>query len=307
MYRTRRPFLGALLGGVVFALAAPPANSVMSVDRSGTIAYASFPSFGDAQLFTIDANGRNRIRLLRHNGSDSEPSWSPDGRRIAFTSTSKTSIQGIFVADANGRRVKQLTRHLTPPNDTFLDAHPRWSPDGRRLVFHRYRHNRTDLYVIGADGRGLRKIGPGFEPAWSPDGRKIAFALRLRELGNYDIYVSNPNGSGLRRVTRSPANDMNPDWSLDGQTLAFESRRHDDTDIYTIRSDGTGERRLTRALDYDVAPVWSRNGKWIAFASRRIRTQFDIWVMNRDGSDQTRLTTDLKANDAQPAWRPPAR
>lgn len=298
---------GALLVAMSLALVVMPATAGSAVERDGTVAYARFPSSGEAQLFMMDANGRNRIRLIRHAGSDSEPSWSPDGRRIAFTSTSKASIQGIFVADANGTGLRQLTRHLTPPNAAFLDAHPRWSPDGTRLLFHRYRDNRTDLYVIDANGGGLRKVGPGFEPAWSPDGQKIAFALRIGRYGNYDIYVSNPDGSGRRRVTRSPANDNDPDWSPDGRTLVFESRRKDNTDIYTIGSDGKRERRLTRAAGYDASPVWSPDGKWIAFASRRTRTQFDIWVMDRDGSNQTRLTTDAKADDAQPAWRPAAR
>lgn len=297
----------ALAGAVLAPAAATPVGAGALADRTGTIAYARFTLGADAQLFTVDANGRNRARLIRHNGSDSEPSWSPDGRRIAFTSTNAAANQGIFVASVDGGDIKQLTSHLTPPNATFLDAHPRWSPDGARIVFHRYRNSRTTLFVMNADGSGLRQLGSGFEPAWSPDGRRIAFADRIGALGNYDIYTIDAAGSDRRRVTRSPVNDNDPDWSPDGRTLAFESRRNDNTDIYTIRPDGTGERRLTTAGGYDVAPVWSPNGSWIAFASRRMRSQFDIWVMNRDGSGQTRLTTDVRADEVQPAWRPAAR
>ncbi|MCP9487546.1 MAG: hypothetical protein MSC30_17000 [Gaiellaceae bacterium MAG52_C11] len=286
----------------VVALAIPVSSAAGA--RQGTIAYASFPPAGDAQLYAIDASGGRTTRLIRHAGGDSEPSWSPDGRRIAFTSTSSNSIQGLFVANADGSAIRQLTRHRTSRDAPFLDAHPRWSPDGRRLLFHRYRNNRTTLYLVNADGSAVRRIGSGFEPAWSPDGSRIAFADRIGQFGKYDLYVANPDGTARQRITRNSVNDNDPDWSPDGLRLVFESNRNENTDVYTIRLDGRDERRLTWARGHDVSPVWSPNGRWIAFASRRVRAQFDIWVMNADGSDQTPLTRDPISQDAQPAWRP---
>lgn len=306
---SRRVTFGSVLWLAALTATAHAETATMSTRsatavRSGTIAYARFPPAGISQLFSVEASGRRQTRLLRHDGSDSEPSWSADGRQIAFTSISNELQQGIFVATPDGRRVRQLTRHISTPTSTFLDAHPRWSPDGRQLVFHRFRNSGSTLFVMKADGAALRRLGLGFEPAWSPDGRQIAFARRVGEFGDYDIYIMNADGTRSRRVTTNPANDNDPDWSPDGRWLAFESKRNDNNDIYAIRTDGKGQRRLTHAPGHDVSPVWSPNGKWIAFASHRVQGQFDLFVMNADGSEETRLTRDLRMQDAQPSWRP---
>jgi Tol biopolymer transport system component len=178
---------------------------------------------------------------------------------------------------------------------------------------------RTELYVMNADGSGLRNLtrlawNVG-APAWSPDGR-LAFERRLDptrfggQCGtacNVDIYAMNADGSGQRNLTRNVASDGNPVWSPDGRRIAFVSYRHGPelsrkADVYVMNADGTGQRRLTTNPAGDVAPAWSPDGKTIAFQSYHGR-HWDVHVMNADGTGNRNLTRN-RAQDLSPAWSP---
>ncbi|MDQ3821881.1 MAG: hypothetical protein M3321_01405 [Actinomycetota bacterium] len=269
---------------------------------SGRIAFTRYPRAGDPVVLAISVDGRKTVRLLPERGQNAEPSWSRDGRRLAFTRVDR-GFQGISVAHIASRRIVAITRHRFDPTDLVLDARPRWSPDGRRIVFHRFRESGARLYVVGVDGSGLRQLGPGWEPSWSPDGRWIAFADRPTREDGFDLFLVRPDGTGKRRLTSWPGNERHPEWSPDGRRLVLESDRSGNVDVYVARANGRGARRLTTSSAHDVAGAWSPDGRRIAFASRRVLGQFDIFVMAADGSRETRLTT-APADDAQPSWEP---
>jgi TolB protein len=216
------------------------------------------------------------------------------------------NVGGIFVANAIGRRPIRLTRVQSDPRNPVLDAHPRWSADGRRIVFHRYRTTGSTVYVVNAKGGGLRSLGDGYDPSWSPDGKRIALAAKPPDSDTFNIYVMRPDGRNRTRLTTNPEGDSNPEWSPDGKLIAFDGTAQRDSDIYLVRADGTSRRRLTTTSGADVDATWSPDGKRIVFASRRVGGQFDLYIMKTDGSQQTRLTQ-LPGEEAQPSWqrRPP--
>ena len=163
------------------------------------------------------------------------------------------------------------------------------------------------LYVMDSDGsnRGLLAEGQsGFlsPPSWSPDGTKIAFVSDRS--GNPDIWVTSSEGSELVNLTQNDAKDHSPAWSRDGEWIAFASLR--DAlywELYVMRADGSDVQRLSWWEDAsDLSPTWSPDGTRLAFASKR-DGNWEIYAMDRDGSNLIRLTTD-PADDTNPAWSP---
>jgi Tol biopolymer transport system component len=126
--------------------------------------------------------------------------------------------------------------------------------------------------------------------SWSPDGKALAFTLLKG--GRWDVYAMRADGSQVTRLTnQEDVMNFYTSWSPDGRRIAFSARRGSEakTDIYTINADGTGGRQLTTDPAGDTTPAWSPDGRRIAFVSERDGLQ-QIYVMNSDGSAQTRLT-----------------
>jgi Tol biopolymer transport system component len=146
--------------------------------------------------------------------------------------------------------------------------------------------------------------GPAASHPWTivkNGSRMIAFASN--RTGNLDIYLINPDGSGLTRLTNSPALDADPAWSPDRTKLAFHSERDDNSEIYVMNADGSDVTRLTDNPAIDRNPAWSPDGKRIVFESYRDDGNREIYAMNADGSGQTRLTFN-EALDFDPDWSP---
>lgn len=167
---------------------------------TGKIVFTSYPKGSyDPEIFVMSADGSDRGSLVDY-PSGSDPDWSPDGKKIAFSSG------GVFVMNADGTGQTNLT------NDPAANYAPEWSPDGTKIVFNR--GNEHDIFVMNADGSDQTPLANrrrGLWPTWSPDGTRIAFA----SLGvNSDIFVMNADGSGRASLTNTPAADENdPDWN----------------------------------------------------------------------------------------------
>ena len=197
----------------------------------------------------------------------------------------------------------------TPVPTATPTATPTPQPFQRgRITFASNRDGNSDIYVINADGTGLRRLTDHPEwdqsPAWSPDGQRIAFESFRHD--NWEIYVMNADGSNVTRLTNRPEGDFAPAWSLDGRRIAFESYRDGEgnKEIYVMNADGTGVTRLTNDPAWDGSPTWAPNGLRIAFESERDGNG-DIYVMNSDGTGVIRVTNN-RAWDEAPSWLPTA-
>jgi hypothetical protein len=289
---------GALaLGGPAFA-AYPGAN--------GKIAYEIDDAI-DSDIVVMNANGTGQTNLTNDPSSnpfdDRDPSWSPDGTKIAFARAAEGHMN-IFVmnADASG------AVNLTPGPDTTGQANsgiePTWSPDGTKIAF----NHSGEIWIMNA-ASGVPKVklvpGPaGLEtaPAWSPDGSKIAF------IRDADVYVRTVSGGTITNLTNTPAPgggaEKAPDWSPNGSKIVYERAG----DIWVMNADGSGQTNLTTDInETGQLPAWSPDGTRIVFDSNGFTAPngYDIFTMDANGTNETRIDTGATA-DLDPSWQPVA-
>ncbi|MBS0206449.1 MAG: PD40 domain-containing protein [Planctomycetes bacterium] len=211
----------------------PEYDAVFSPDgKDVLLAYdKASPNQGDIEVYRMSLADRHPVPLATTQGGlshEESPSWSPDGKRFAFSST-KDGNQEIYVANIVGGDWQRLT------DEAGTDAHPAWSPDGKTIAFATDRWGDLEIALMEPDGTNLRRLtdsrGLDDYPAWSPDSRQIAF-LSKRD-GNDEIYVQSPGGPA-RNVTQNPAIDTFPTWTSDGR-LGFVSNRDGGFEIYLLK------------------------------------------------------------------------
>jgi TolB protein len=163
-------------------------------------------------------------------------------------------VQNIYMADYDGANQTRITVART------LELAPAWSPDAKSIAYTSYASGFPDIIVAEIyQGRNNRPAHGSdrvhnFLPAWSPDGSKLAF-MSQRD-GNPEIYIVNRDGSGLRRLTNHPENDVTPTWSPTGNQIAFTSNRTGRPQIWIMNADGSGQQQITRETWCD-RPTWS--------------------------------------------------
>ena len=262
---------------------------------NGTIAFTHYISWPVMEIWRVNPDGSGQQLIIPNEGTDkAEPTWSPDGKKIAFHAG--FPHREIYIANADGSNVLQIT------NNGYDNYEPSWSPDGTKLVFvsNKSGEGRYDIYTMNVTGTNpvrittINNADSYFTPFWSPSGSKIIFTGERD--GNQDIYVINAEGSNQTRLTDNPAIDWGPHWSPDGSKIVFGSDRNGNHDIYVMNADGSNPVNLTNNSASDITPAWSPDGKKIAFARNET-----IWVMNSDGSMQTQLTT---IHGLFPDWQP---
>jgi len=263
----------------------------------GQIAYmAKDNPDADWNIWVMRGDGSDPQRLTNDPADDMAPTWSADGRYIAFVSDREGNKE-IYTMKVDGTQQINLTHH---PSEDWT---PAWSPDGSSIAFASYRDGNWEIYVMDADGANPRRLtrnnAADYGPCWSPDSRYIAF--NSNRAGNWDIYVIGSDGTGLRRLTEDEATDFAPAWSPDGQSIAFESYRDGDMEIYIMAADGSGQRNISNDhYSNEHGPAWARRGTRLLYFSNR-DGGWDIFSMKPDGTEKSNLTLS-PALEQGPVW-----
>jgi TolB protein len=295
---SRLGLVALVLAVTALVASAGSGQARVRTSANGLIAYDSDVA-GPLEIYVMNPDGSAKRRITR-GGQNGVPSWSPDGRWIAFVSNRHRRDE-IYVMNADGSHRRRLTNDR--PSATFAA----WAPDGSKIAYVRNNcDSKCDIYLIRPDGSGKQRLtrsGRNAFPSWSPDSSKIAFTHADAGSDRSDIYVMNADGTGAVNLTANlPGGSYEPAWSPDGTTIAFTYACGGcDEQLAFMNADGTQQRGLIFYYDNEPVPAsepaWSPDGKQIVF-----QTQQTLWVMNADGTAASRVAFD--GDNHNPNWQP---
>ena len=219
--------------------------------------------------------------------------------RVAYIAQSgqpTAPVKRVAVMDLDGTNLT----YLTTGESTVIT--PSWSPKTHHVAYTSFSDGEPHVVVLDLATDKEQPVLPGatsFAPAFAPDGQSLALSVTVN--GNTDIYEAGTGGSGLRRLTTSPAIDTEPAFSPDGKQIVFSSDRSGSQQLYVMNADGTGQRRISFGQGEYGSPAWSADGKRIAFTNI-LGGSMRIGVVDVDGANQKLLT--WGPYDSQPTWGP---
>jgi TolB protein len=259
------------------------------------IAFAG-KSGGSSEIYYVNFDGTEPVKLTSYRSITLTPKWSPDGKQLSFLSY-KENAPDLFVMDLNRRTTRKIlaTGRLNLPGT--------WSADSKRMLVTSSKDGSEEIYILNvADGRLTRLTNdPAIDvsPAWSPDGKQIAFVSDRG--GTPQIYLMDASGANVRRLTFEGGYNTSPAWHPRANRVAYEGRASGNFQIMVMETEGGAPTQLTNN-GRSENPAWSPDGRYIAFVSR-LGGKSRVCVMNSNGTN-IRVIHEGLDNYVSPTWSP---
>lgn len=268
---------------------------------------------GSMQIWNMNSDGSQQRQLTSFKDGACQPAWSPDGQQLAVISPCLQKSSGyyensrIYIVDAEGDHPSLL------PVSSPGDFDPAWSPDGNQIAFTSLRSGVAHIYLYHFNTQDLEELSdsryPDIQPAWRPGAKQLAF---VREKPYNHIWVMSDQGqTQFQLSTSGSVNDNWPVWTPDGESILF-SRSQVSSGIPWLlmlkyEERGSEETRIPRLGQADPGPMAmpsvSPDGEWVTYESWPNGRNHDIYLINLETTEYTRLTTD-PGFDFDPVWRP---
>jgi TolB protein len=254
---------------------------------------------GNKEIYLIDFDGENVRQVTRNKSINILPRWTPDGKKILYTSFMKRNPD-LYATDlASGNNYRISYRNGVNASPTWLS-----DADGEKMILMLKQGNRSHLFLTKVGDKRAIPLTSGLNnyasPSWSPDGKRIAFVSDRS--GTPQIYTMDMLGNNIKRISYQGNYNASPAWSPKGDCIAFCGRQNGFFEIFLATPDGDQVRQLTKGSYNNEDPTWSPDGRYLAFSSTK-EGGAAIYVMNINGTHQRKLTT-LRGNATNPAWSP---
>ncbi|CAG0976875.1 Tol-Pal system protein TolB [Methanosarcinales archaeon] len=257
-----------------------------------TIAYVSYDTSRNQQIFTIKTDGSGRKQLTNDLNRKWDIEWLTD--ELAFMSYDNVGIEKIFIVSLDGSKVRKLLNETIRQGkepikrDRFWGA-ASWNPAEEKILFTSFEKGDEKIFEVNIDGTGLKTVindtSRQWNPRWSPDGTSFVFISQDKK--NLDqLYIANADGTGITQVTDDVFKKYDLNWGKNGILfVSTETQLASSEKIFVINPDGTGKRRLIEDGFNQGNPTWSRDGNTILYEVTDIKGNKLVELLNLQKSE----------------------